>query len=347
MLPYHLALLRNLARNWTKDHADNHDHTNCGAEPPAVTPREALRRYTEQAARGAFLYGLLADQPSRKLLLDLMAFRVLGQRKVKLPRNTPKYWQDIASMSGLRTDAAPIPIKFMNARLGVFNLRPLGYELSCHATPTGLAYTVVQKQYEYHRGEAHCKAEAGDVVIDAGACWGETTMHFAHEAKTVVAFEFIPSNLEVTRRNIGLNPHLASRVHVVEQPLWDVSGRKLYYLDHGPASRVGDEAEGRGDWDGSADTATIDEVAARLDLPRIDFIKMDIEGAELPALRGAETSIRKWRPKLAISLYHRPDDFDAIPRYLAGLGLDYRFYLDHHTIFQNETVLFAVPPKRG
>lgn len=137
MLPYRLALLSNLARNWMNDHADNYDHADRGAEPPAVLPGEALQRYTEHAARGAFLYDLLADQPSRKLLLDLLAFRILGHRKVKLPRNTPKYWQDIASMSGLRTDAAPMPIKFMNAKLGVFDLRPLGYEFCCHATPTG------------------------------------------------------------------------------------------------------------------------------------------------------------------------------------------------------------------
>jgi hypothetical protein len=70
---------------------------------------------------------------------------------------------------------------------------------------------------------------------------------------------------------------------------------------------------------------------------------MDIEGAELAALKGAEAAIRKHRPKLAISVYHRPDDFQAIPRYLESLNLGYRYYLDHHTLYQNETVLFAAP----
>jgi hypothetical protein len=72
---------------------------------------------------------------------------------------------------------------------------------------------------------------------------------------------------------------------------------------------------------------------------------MDIEGAELAALQGAEESIRKYRPKLAISLYHAPEDFDSIPRYLTGLHLDYAFYLGHHTIYQNETVLYCVPKR--
>ncbi|SFU68912.1 FkbM family methyltransferase [Nitrosospira multiformis] len=70
---------------------------------------------------------------------------------------------------------------------------------------------------------------------------------------------------------------------------------------------------------------------------------MDIEGAELNALKGAEDTILRCRPKLAISLYHSIDDFKTIPRYLNSPGLSYKYYLDHHTIYENETVLFAIP----
>jgi hypothetical protein len=91
------------------------------------------------------------------------------------------------------------------------------------------------------------------------------------------------------------------------------------------------------------ETTTIDETLTRLGLPKVDSIKMDIEGAELDALRGGEASIRKHRPRLTISLYHNPEDIEIIPRYLVSLDLGYRFYLDHHTIYNNETVLFGVP----
>jgi hypothetical protein len=70
---------------------------------------------------------------------------------------------------------------------------------------------------------------------------------------------------------------------------------------------------------------------------------MDIEGAELGALRGAERTLREFRPRLAISVYHREDDLVEIPRYLDGLGLGYEFFLDHFTIYGEETVLFAQP----
>jgi FkbM family methyltransferase len=311
--------------------------------------RYFLRNYSADIAHGQFLYNTLEDEPSRKLLVKLIAYRILGYRRVKLPRNTRKYWEDIKSIIDYKTDDPPVQIKFMDARLAIYDLKPLGYDLRCHGTPPGIACNVVQKQYEYHQGEIHCQTEAGDVVVDAGGCWGDTTMYFAHEvgpAGTVVVFEFIPSNLEVLRRNVALNPPLRERIHLVENPIWSSSGRELYYVDWGPGSRVTSDINKYHSWEGMVETVTIDETLTKLGLSRVDLIKMDIEGAELEALRGAERSIRQHRPKLAISLYHNPEDIETIPRYLADLDLEYRFYLEHHTIYNNETVLFAVPDKR-
>jgi FkbM family methyltransferase len=71
------------------------------------------------------------------------------------------------------------------------------------------------------------------------------------------------------------------------------------------------------------------------------FISMDIEGAELEALKGAETSIKASRPDLAICVYHAPDHLWKIPLYLTSLGIGYRFYLRNYTTFTSETVLYA------
>jgi FkbM family methyltransferase len=349
-MAYRTALLTELARDWWNDHADNYDHDNDAAEPPARKWREIVERYRSESPRGQFLYDLLGDKPSRRLLIKLIAYRIQGHRKVKLPRNTPQYWQDIKSMLDLRTNTPLLPVKFIGgfAELAAYDLRPLGYSIACHASGAGLACALVQKQYEYHHGAVHCKAEAGDVVIDAGGCWGETSLYFAHEAGptgALVAFEFIPGNLAVMKHNLAFNPHLAGNFHIVEHPLWSSEGVNLHYVDWGPASWVSMDLSQRGSWDGASATVTIDDSLRRLGLQRVDFIKMDIEGAELAALKGAEKCLRRDRPKLAISVYHKADDIDVIPRYLAGLELGYRFYLDHHTIYKNETVLFGVPPQ--
>ena len=75
---------------------------------------------------------------------------------------------------------------------------------------------------------------------------------------------------------------------------------------------------------------------------RVTFIKMDIEGAELNALKGAEQIILKERPKLAICVYHRPKDIFEIPSYILSLHSDYKFYLRSYSEGILETVLYAI-----
>jgi len=90
-------------------------------------------------------------------------------------------------------------------------------------------------------------------------------------------------------------------------------------------------------------TISIDDFVSERKLPRVDFIKMDIEGAELSALKGAEKTICANKPRLAIAVYHRQDDFIDISTYLNDLDVGYEFFLDHFTIYGEETILFAAP----
>lgn len=69
---------------------------------------------------------------------------------------------------------------------------------------------------------------------------------------------------------------------------------------------------------------------------------MDIEGAELKALEGAENLIRNAHPKLAICVYHKNEDIDQIPRLLLEYYPEYRFYLRHYSVTKAETVLYAI-----
>ena len=69
---------------------------------------------------------------------------------------------------------------------------------------------------------------------------------------------------------------------------------------------------------------------------------MDVEGAELMALKGAEQIIKTHKPKLAICVYHKDEDIIEIPRYLKSLRQDYSFYLRKYATSADELVLFAI-----
>lgn len=72
------------------------------------------------------------------------------------------------------------------------------------------------------------------------------------------------------------------------------------------------------------------------------FIKMDLEGAELMALEGAAFTIKKYKPRLAICIYHNPMDIYRIPLLLMSYRDDYVFYIRHYTTCIYETVLYAI-----
>ncbi len=77
---------------------------------------------------------------------------------------------------------------------------------------------------------------------------------------------------------------------------------------------------------------------------KIKFIKMDIEGAELPALQGAAETIKKFKPTLAICAYHKAADLITLPQFIKSLNPDYKFYLCKHTLASDtELVLYAIP----
>lgn len=76
---------------------------------------------------------------------------------------------------------------------------------------------------------------------------------------------------------------------------------------------------------------------------KVDFIKMDIEGSELNALRGAENAIRKDKPLLAICVYHKKEDLITIPQYIKSLYSGYRLYLRSYEKYCRELVLYAIP----
>lgn len=75
---------------------------------------------------------------------------------------------------------------------------------------------------------------------------------------------------------------------------------------------------------------------------KITFIKMDIEGAELEALKGAKNLLQRYKPKLAICIYHKKEDLWEIPYYLKTLVPEYKLYIRHYSNCECDSVLYAV-----
>lgn len=347
---FQTALIQKMRESARNDHHDNWDSTIRGAEIAPAPHGKPVEEMLAEFEGIGFLYDRLEDQQSRDLLVELCAFRALGHRKVKLTRNTQAYRAGFETVERLHAEGSfrfPFPLfQIDHFELACRDLSPLGYDIRAYCTTFGGSIIFIQKQYELHRGRVVCKAEPGDIVIEAGACWGDTALYFAHEVGPtgrVFAFEFIPTNIAVFFKNLDANPRLRDSIELIEKPLWRRSGDQLHFIDSGPASRMVPSTRQDDPSVSICETIAIDDLVGEKALERVDFIKMDIEGAEIEALKGAEMTIRRFQPKLAISLYHSLADFSRIPRFIDSLGLPYRFYLEHHTIFEGETVLFAVP----
>jgi|SRR5215471_557914 len=89
----------------------------------------------------------------------------------------------------------------------------------------------------------------------------------------------------------------------------------------------------------SVQMVRIDDVAAGFGP---NLIKMDIEGGELDAMKGARSTISRFKPGLALSLYHRPEDLWRIPLLIHDWNLGYRFFVRGHGNSSFESVLYAM-----
>jgi FkbM family methyltransferase len=157
-------------------------------------------------------------------------------------------------------------------------------------------------------GDAIRGVHKDDIVLDCGAHFGgfvKTALD--RGAKKVIAIDIAPEVLESLRRTFK-EEIAAGKVVVYGKGVWDHDGEmKLHRADHAWADQVGTKGPE------SVQITTIDKIVAELALPRVDFIKMDIEGAERNALAGARETLGKYQPRMAIAAYHQPDDFTSLP----------------------------------
>lgn len=193
--------------------------------------------------------------------------------------------------------------------------------------------------YEVRRKDQYFPRELvqlseNEVFVDGGAYTGDTLLAFIRKSENkysrCYAFEPEPGN---AARLLALAGRQAFHdVSIIAKGLWSKADTLRFAAAEGETGSG--IAEGGS---ASIEADTIDNLA-----PDATFIKLDVEGAELEALRGAAETIKRNRPKLAVCLYHKPGDLFEIPLFIKTLAPEYRFYLRQHQPVTCELVLYAV-----
>ena len=188
---------------------------------------------------------------------------------------------------------------------------------------TALAYYIAEHRW-MREADPKQGVRPGDIVIDGGAHVGTFTDEALRRgAAKVIAVEPEPVNAECFRRNFKKEIG-EGRVVLLEKGVWssettlelsvakDNSGMNSFVIDQGAnTSKI------------SVPLTRIDTIVRELGLARVDFIKLDIEGAEREALKGGMETMRQFRPRLMLEMYHREDDRQVLPAIVRQAHADY------------------------
>jgi FkbM family methyltransferase len=168
---------------------------------------------------------------------------------------------------------------------------------------TNEALYFIVPDFNYYQHFYHVKAN--DIVLDAGANCGHLSIFFSKlvgKGGLVYAFEPDSINIERITKNIKLNASLADNIKIEELLLWDENKTIDFY----EAGTVGSSAVWIPDSDKCVpkEAVRIDDWVLKNNIKKLDFIKMDIEGAEIEALDGCVQTIENLKPNFAIASYH-------------------------------------------
>ncbi|HEX2937836.1 MAG TPA: FkbM family methyltransferase [Ruminiclostridium sp.] len=185
---------------------------------------------------------------------------------------------------------------------------------------------LISKDVQYFAPDI-IKLSDTEVFVDGGAWFGDTVDDFIKATKGQYRAVY---SFEPDRKNIDsyLKRHSGKKnIDLIPMGLW---GKKETlnllpdFSDHS-GNRLSDQSAGPDTYD-----VSVTSIDSELDGREVTFIKLDIEGSELEALKGAEKTIKNFKPKLAVCVYHKPLDIVRIPMYLKSLVPEYNFSLRHY-----------------
>ena len=188
---------------------------------------------------------------------------------------------------------------------------------------------------QYFQNDIFCTVE-DEVFVDGGAFVGDTIEEFVKNFagggyKRIYAWEPDESNLATMKENTRAFDNIV----FVPCGMWKEQAVLSFKTGKGSASKIVKDAE---EQVVKVNVDSIDDVCSA---DKVTFIKMDIEGSEMAALEGAVNVIKRDKPRLAICVYHRPEDLYEIPFWIKRIEPEYKLYLRHHSNWESETVIYA------
>lgn len=180
------------------------------------------------------------------------------------------------------------------------------------------------------------KPVENEVFVDGGAYIGDTILSFISEFgkgkdyyKKIYAWE---PDKNKRKYLIGVSKQ-HKNIEILPYGMWSKKDQLFFSAGQNGSSRI----DGKGSE--SLEVNSIDNLCSD---EKVTLIKMDIEGSEAEALHGARNVICRDKPRLAICIYHKPEDLFEIPFLVKEILPEYKLYIRHHSDYQNETVLYAV-----
>lgn len=176
-----------------------------------------------------------------------------------------------------------------------------------------------------------------EILIDCGAYDGDTIEKFLKlpnmEYEQIIVFEPSVENFKLIEKKFNNQKIILINAGVYSKDC------ELYLLEYQDGSIISETSAGTEN-EIRVMVKAIDNLQI---LKKVTFIKMDIEGAEMEALKGARNTILRDKPRLAISIYHSDEDMLRIAEWIHATVPEYKLYCRHHSIypFAFETVLYA------
>lgn len=193
-----------------------------------------------------------------------------------------------------------------------------------------------EKNYHQYFDLDIIRCDENEIFVDIGAYNGDTILNYINnykDYKKVYAYEITKENIEKMESNLKEYKN----IYIVNKAISDE--KKTSFLMPNIVNSSANKAGEKGDI--LIENTTLDDDIKE----KITFIKMDIEGDEFKAIKGAQNHIKNDTPKLAIAVYHNHADLWKIPKTIHEINSNYKYYLRYfgNKYYPTEIILIAIP----